>query len=222
MFAIRKETSQVCDCGERADGVSEQGSFGERVNVAELQKLFEVEVSYSPLKPEAKIRDLVGKFVTFVKSSGETWEDGCVADNPTLTKAHRRRRVSSIRHAPEVYSFNLSWPLLHPKSSLVLETMISLPEKFDLKELASSEGQSSVVYTLKGLVCYSNNHYFAFFRRIFHKIGYVVGSDHKRAEAVASLIKHREIQSHNEWLLFNDDSIATVTDNWPGVIQMCL
>lgn len=43
------------------------------------------------------------------------------------------------------------------------------------------------------MICFSGNHYFAFFRRIFIKIGFLTGLDYTRIEEQAREIKEGEV-----------------------------
>ena len=75
---------------------------------------------------------------------------------------------------------------------------------------------------LRGMICFGHNHYFAFFRRIFLKIGFLNGLDFSRVEEQAKQIKDTEINPDTEWILYNDDRLSFVQDNWTGVLQSCL
>lgn len=73
------------------------------------------------------------------------------------------------------------------------------------------------------MICFSGNHYFAFFRRIFIKIGYISGLDMSRVEEHARQINDKEVKNtEREWMRYDDDRLSYVRDNWTGVLSGCL
>ena len=72
------------------------------------------------------------------------------------------------------------------------------------------------------MICFGHNHYFAFFRRIFIKIGFLNGLDYSRIEEQAAQIKNTEVTSRTEWIQYDDDRLSFVDDNWTGVLHSCL
>lgn len=72
------------------------------------------------------------------------------------------------------------------------------------------------------MICFGHNHYFAFFRRIFIKIGFLPGLDYSRIEEQARQIKDTEVKPETEWILYDDDRLSFVQDNWTGVLHGCL
>ena len=83
---------------------------------------------------------------------------------------------------PEVLTFNLNWPDPFPKATDVVKTLLSIKEKFNLKEIYNHERQKPQEYVFKGFICFGHNHYFAFFRRIFQKVGFLQGLEWNRIE----------------------------------------
>lgn len=72
------------------------------------------------------------------------------------------------------------------------------------------------------MICFGHNHYFAFFRRIFIKIGFLNGLDYSQIEQQAAQIQRTEVKPENEWILYDDDHLSFVQDNWTGVLHACL
>jgi len=89
----------------------------------------------------------------------------------------------------------------------------------DLYQHKAGQGQD---YALRGMICFGHNHYFAFFRRIFIKIGFLNGLDYSRIEQQAQEIKEGEVKPETEWILYDDDRLSFVHDNWTGVLSSCL
>ena len=86
---------------------------------------------------------------------------------------------------PEVFSFNLNWADRNPGATGVLKTLISIPETFNVSDLYENGAGESQEYALRGMICFGHNHYFAFFRRIFIKIGFLNGLDYSKIEEQA-------------------------------------
>ena len=84
------------------------------------------------------------------------------------------------------------------------------------------EEEDDQKYALRGMICFGHNHYFAFFRRIFIKIGFLNGLDYSRIEEQAARIKNTEVTSKTEWIQYDDDKLSFVDDNWTGVLHSCL
>ena len=91
-------------------------------------------------------------------------------------------QVSNPDDFPEVLTLNLSWADRNPASKSVLKTLVSIPEIFDISQLYKHKAPQGQEYTLRGMICFSGNHYYAFFRRIFIKIGFLSGLDYTRIE----------------------------------------
>ena len=71
------------------------------------------------------------------------------------------------------------------------------------------------------MICFTNGHYIAYFRKIFIKIGFLSGIDHTNVQTQAAQIK-REIQTDTEWIQYNDSSVRFVNDNWSGILKECV
>ena len=95
-----------------------------------LLKSFDVLISYSPLRPEQRIKAVIGKFFEGFKSQLEIRRDGCCQPEEKQREVgrHRTHRKSLLAELPEVLTFNLNWPDAFPKASSVLKTLLSLPE----------------------------------------------------------------------------------------------
>ena len=72
------------------------------------------------------------------------------------------------------------------------------------------------------MICFGHNHYFAYFRRIFLKIGFLTGLDYSKIEEQTRRIKDTEVKPENEWILYDDDRLSFVQDNWTGVLHSIL
>ena len=79
---------------------------------------------------------------------------------------------------PEMLCFNLNWPSKRPEATTVLQTLLSFPLITDITQLFKTDKeQVKQNYELRGMICYGSNHYFALFRRMFHKIEYLSSLD---------------------------------------------
>ena len=72
------------------------------------------------------------------------------------------------------------------------------------------------------MICYGHGHYFAYFRRIFLKIGFLSGVDFVNINAQAQRIQREELQPDTEWIQYNDSTLRFVQDNWSGILQECI
>lgn len=87
--------------------------------------------------------------------------------------------ANSASDFPEVLSFNLQWLDRNPKPTNVLQSLIAIPELFEVSELyRHNYNGPKQEYVLRGMICFGHNHYFAFFRRIFIKVGFLSGIDY--------------------------------------------
>ena len=122
---------------------------------------------------------------------------------------------------PEVLTFDLNWAT-EPASSNVLKVLSSLPQTFDVTDIFGHPLQKNEKYVLRGFICKESSHYLAFFRRIYLKIGFLSGLVFERIALQTHEIKQKEMQEDTEWILYNDDQVSFVRQNWSSVIAMCL
>ena len=123
---------------------------------------------------------------------------------------------------PEIMTFNLNWDTDSPGVQDILRTLVSIPEEFNITNLYTATQTASQNYAFRGMICFTNGHYLAYFRRIFIKIGFLSGIDITNVNAQAAQIKRDEIQPETEWIQYNDSSIRFVSDNWSGILKECI
>jgi hypothetical protein len=89
---------------------------------------------------------------------------------------HVSATSNSLNATPEVFMFNVSWND-EPLPSQILKFMISIPERFEIKDIFDQSVQGNCTYILKGMIALKGDHYLSFFRRIFMKMDYL-GADY--------------------------------------------
>ena len=195
----------------------------------ELVEKLDMYIENSPeansLRKDTQLRTIIGKFFDGVYDLKSEQKEGCLVQK---NKMHHKTVKKSFINAqnpdefPEVMSFNLCWPNRQPDPTGVLKALISIPETFNVSDLYESRSRSGHEYALRGMICFGHNHYFAFFRRIFIKIGFLTGLDYSNIEEQAQRIKNTEVKPETEWILYDDDHLSFVQDNWTGVLHSCL
>ena len=123
---------------------------------------------------------------------------------------------------PEVFTFNMNWPDRNPDATGVLKALVAIPEFFNVTDLFNHHKQKPQEYVLRGMICFGHNHYFAYFRRIFLKIGFLNGLDFSRINEQVRQIKLNEVKPETEWIIYDNDRLSFVQDNWTGVLHSCL
>lgn len=101
------------------------------------------------------------------------------------------------------------WPK-YPSRETVLKTLTSIPQDY------TSD------YVIRGMICKGDDgQHVCFFRRILIKIEHLVS-----LAALNSYYEYckmeDEITPQTEWVLYNDNELMTVRDNFPGVIETCI
>ena len=76
-------------------------------------------------------------------------------------------------------------------------------------------------YVLRGMICFTEGgHYLAFFRRILIKMEHLVSHDSNVKQELRKM--ERQITPATEWVQYNDTELKFVTQNWPGVMELCI
>ena len=112
----------------------------------------------------------------------------------------------------------MTWATENPKAKDVLKALISLPEFFEVKQLYRHDVHCNQKYVLRGMICFSNGHYFSFSRRMAIKTDLIDGLDERQKR----MLKDNEVKNDTEWILFNDEKLSFVKDNWTGVLNDCI
>jgi len=165
--------------------------FAETVFMDDMIRSLDSMIQRSPdgisTKPEIKNKAIIGQFFKAFKEVKENRKKGCVEDQNAAAGGHTKAMltqldVSDPADFPEVLTLNLTWAQRNPPANSVLKTLVSIPEMFEVSQLYKHKAAQGQEYALRGMICFAGNHYFAFFRRIFIKIGYLTGLDYSRIE----------------------------------------
>jgi len=99
---------------------------------------------------------------------------------------------------PLVMSFSFIWPSNTVSKKIIEEVLCKVEADIDIEKFMKlcdkdTEGQSCLMYSFQGMICYSSSHYFSFFYS----------------------------PSTSNWLFFDDEKVRPVGD-WNAVIQLCI
>ena len=79
-------------------------------------------------------------------------------------ECHSKNRILLTKPLPSFVSFNLNWGE-RPSHSELLKMLLSIPSLFCTDEIyESSEEVIEKNYAIRGMICFSEGHYFSFFR----------------------------------------------------------
>mmetsp|Transcript_13165 Transcript_13165/g.17891 ORF Transcript_13165/g.17891 Transcript_13165/m.17891 type:complete len:194 (+) Transcript_13165:388-969(+) len=192
MFYLSASECRICSCGSMTPMRSlDKNLFAETVFMDDMIRSLDSMIQRSPdgisTKPEIKNKAIIGQFFKAFKEVKENRKKGCVEDQNAAAGGHTKAMltqldVSDPADFPEVLTLNLTWAQRNPPANSVLKTLVSIPEMFEVSQLYKHKAAQGQEYALRGMICFAGNHYFAFFRRIFIKIGYLTGLDYSRIE----------------------------------------
>ncbi len=113
---------------------------------------------------------------------------------------------------------NLNWNG-EPQPTEILKLLVAIPEKFSSSQIFDKMIKGDSNYVFKGMICYQDAHYIAFFRRMLIKLDYLAGNP----DTVRSDIKkmESEITKQTEWTLF-DDSLIESKGSWTDLVEHCI
>jgi hypothetical protein len=79
-------------------------------------------------------------------------KEGC-SEESKQGVGHVSATRNSLTSIPEVFMFNVSWND-EPIPSQILKFMISIPERFEIKDIFDSSVQGNCTYILKGMIAF--------------------------------------------------------------------
>ncbi|KAL6053374.1 protein deubiquitination [Balamuthia mandrillaris] len=99
------------------------------------------------------------------------------------------KRLSTVKryllHQPEVFTIGMVWETNKPSVEAIIETLCSIEQRIQLKDIFDSAPSPDASYMLRGMVCYYGLHYLAFFFNV-EKHRWIVFDDATVKEAGSS------------------------------------